>query len=155
MMTKALSSIEGVPYCFSRSSCQISRSHGKKKIVDFPRIGRFWTVTMRWCTKLEVAWKKWPIVFQGHLSNFKVKWDKKNNQFWSKLAISRQYLQLELTDGYGMMHKAWSSIEEAPCCFSRSSVKFQGHKEQQIANFDLNRAFLDCNSSFNSLMAFK
>ena len=26
-----------------------------------------------------------------------------------------------------MMHKAWSSIEELPYCFSRSSVKFEGH----------------------------
>ena len=26
-----------------------------------------------------------------------------------------------------MMHKAWSSIEEVLCCFSRSSLKFQGH----------------------------
>ena len=26
-----------------------------------------------------------------------------------------------------MMHKAWSSTEKVPYCFSRSSVKFQGH----------------------------
>ena len=26
-----------------------------------------------------------------------------------------------------MLHKAWSSIEEVPCCFWRSSVKFEGH----------------------------
>ena len=26
-----------------------------------------------------------------------------------------------------MMHKAWSSIEEVPYCFSRLSLKFQGH----------------------------
>ena len=26
-----------------------------------------------------------------------------------------------------MLHKAWSSIEEVPYCFWRSSVKFQGH----------------------------
>ena len=26
-----------------------------------------------------------------------------------------------------MMHKAWSSMEEVPYCFSRSSVKLQGH----------------------------
>ena len=30
-----------------------------------------------------------------------------------------------------MMHKAWSSTEEVPCCFSRSSVKFQGHTGQK------------------------
>ena len=31
-----------------------------------------------------------------------------------------------------MMHKAWSSIEEVPYCFSRSSVKFQGHTGWKI-----------------------
>ena len=30
------------------------------------------------------------------------------------------------------MHKAWRSIEEMPYGFSRSSVKFQGHKGQKI-----------------------
>ena len=31
-----------------------------------------------------------------------------------------------------MMHKAWSSIEEVPYCFWRSSVKFQGHTGWKI-----------------------
>ena len=34
-----------------------------------------------------------------------------------------------------MMHKAWSSIEEVPYCFSRSSVKFQGHTGQKSPIF--------------------
>ena len=54
-----------------------------------------------------------------------------------------------------MMHKAWSNIEEVPSCFSRSAVKFQGSTGQKIADFDLNWAFLDCNSSLNSPMALK
>ena len=54
-----------------------------------------------------------------------------------------------------MMHKAWSSIEEVPCCFSRSSVKFQGHTALKIVEFDPNWAFPDCNSSLNSQMAMK
>ena len=54
-----------------------------------------------------------------------------------------------------MMHKAWSSIEEVPYCFSRSSVKFQGHIALKIVEFDSNWAFLDCNSSLNTLMAMK
>ena len=54
-----------------------------------------------------------------------------------------------------MMHKAWSSIEEVPYCFSRSSVKFQGHKAIKIIEFDSNWAFPDCNSSLNSPMAMK
>ena len=54
-----------------------------------------------------------------------------------------------------MMHKAWSSVEEVPYCFSRSSVKFQGHTALKIAKFDLDWAFPDCNSSLNSPMATK
>ena len=54
-----------------------------------------------------------------------------------------------------MMHRAWSSIVEVPYCFSRSYVKFQGHRALKIVEFDLNWAFPDCNSSLNSPMAMK
>ena len=54
-----------------------------------------------------------------------------------------------------MMHKAWSSTEEVPYCFSRSSVQFQSHIALKIVEFDSNWAFPDCNSSLNSLMAMK
>ena len=49
-----------------------------------------------------------------------------------------------------MMHKAWSSIEEVPYCFWRSSVKFQGHTALEIIEFEPNWAFPDCNWSFNT-----
>ena len=54
-----------------------------------------------------------------------------------------------------MMHKAWSSIEEVPYCFWRSSVKFQSHIALKIVEFDSNWEFPDCNSSLNSPMAMK
>ena len=54
-----------------------------------------------------------------------------------------------------MMHRAWSSLVEVPCCFWRSSVKFQGHTALKIVEFDPNWAFLYCNSSLNSPMAMK
>ena len=54
-----------------------------------------------------------------------------------------------------MMHKAWSSIEGVPYCFSRSSIKFQGHAALKIVEFDPDWAFPDCNSSLNSPMAMK
>ena len=54
-----------------------------------------------------------------------------------------------------MMHKAWSSTEEVPFSFWRSSVKFQGHLALKIVEFDSNWAFPDCNSSLNSPMAMK
>ena len=106
MMHKAWSSIEQVPYCFSRSYVKL-QGHTALKIVDFDL----------------------------------------------KLVVSGLYLQLEFTDGYEMMHRAWSSIVEVPYCFSRSSVKFQGHAALKIVEFDPNWAFPDCNSSLNSPMA--
>ena len=54
-----------------------------------------------------------------------------------------------------MMHKAWSSIEEVPYCFSRSSVKFQSHRALKIVEFDPNCPFPDYNSSLNTPMATK
>ena len=54
-----------------------------------------------------------------------------------------------------MMHRARSSIVEVPYCFSRSSVKFQGHTALKIVKFDPKWAFPDCNSSLNSAMAMK
>ena len=46
-------------------------------------------------------------------------------------------------------------MEEVPYCFSRSSIKFQGHTGQKITHFDLNCAFPDRNSSLNLAMALK
>ena len=39
-----------------------------------------------------------------------------------------------------MLHKAWSSIEEVPFCFSSSYVKFEGHTALKIVKFDPNWA---------------
>ena len=64
-------------------------------------------------------------------------------------------LKFEFTNYYEMMYKAWSSIGEVPYCFSRSSVKFQGHTGQRITDFNPNWVFPDCNSSLNSLMAMR
>ena len=53
------------------------------------------------------------------------------------------------------MHKPWSSMEDVPYCFSRSSVKFQDHAGPKMPHFDPKWAFPDCNSSLNSPMALK
>ena len=39
-------------------------------------------MAMQWCTKLEVAWNRCPIVLRGHPSNFKVTWARKKQRFW-------------------------------------------------------------------------
>ena len=51
----------------------------------------------------------------------------KKRRILPRLGVSGLQLQFEFTNGYEMLHKAWSSIEEVPYCFWRSSVKFQGH----------------------------
>ena len=79
MMHKALSSIEEVPYCFSRSSVKF-HGHTALKIVEldpnwtFPDFNSSLNSPMatKWSTKLEAAYKRCPIVFQGHPSNCKV-----------------------------------------------------------------------------------
>ena len=48
------------------------------------------------------------------------------------------------TNGYEMLHKALSSIEEVPNCFSRSSFQLQGETALKIVEFDPNWAFPDC-----------
>ena len=54
-----------------------------------------------------------------------------------------------------MMNNAWSSIEQVSYCFSRSSVKFQGHTALKIVEFDPNWAFPECNCTLNLPMATK
>ena len=83
MMHRAWNSIEEVPYCFSRSYVKL-QGHTALKIVDFDPKWPFpdcnssleSPMATKWCTKLEVALKRCPIVFQGHPSNFKVTRDK-------------------------------------------------------------------------------
>ena len=47
------------------------------------------------------------------------------------LAISGPQLQFEFTYDDEMMHKAWCCLGEVPYCFSRSSIKFQGHTDKK------------------------
>ena len=53
------------------------------------------------------------------------------------------------------MQTALSSREDMHYCFSKSSVKFQGHTGQKITDFDSNLAFPDCNSIWNRPMTMK
>ena len=83
MMHRTWSSIEEVPYCFSRSYVKF-QGHTALKIVKFDPNGAFpdcnsslnSPMAMKCCTKLERAKERCPIVFQGHPSNFKVTRDK-------------------------------------------------------------------------------
>ena len=52
-------------------------------------------------------------------------------------------------------HIAWWCLVEVPYCFSRSSVKFQGHTALKNVKFDPDWAFPESNSSLNSPMVTK
>ena len=79
MIHKAWSSIEEVPYWFWRSFVKF-QGHMALKIVEFDPDWAFpdsssslnTPMATKWCTKIEVALKRCPFVFQGHPSNFKV-----------------------------------------------------------------------------------
>ena len=71
------------------------------------------------------------------------------------LTVSGQQLQFEFTYDGEMIRIAWCCLGELSYCFSRSSVKFQGHMVQKNVEFDTDWAFPDCNSSLNSPMAAK
>ena len=126
------------------------------------QLSRFWTLTPVWIHIWQWNYAhSWKQHRRGALLFFKVfrqisRWhSSKNRRIWPRLGVSGLQLQFEFTNGYKMMHKAWSSIEEVPYCFSRSSVKFQGHTALKIVKFDPDWAFPDCISSLNSPMATK
>ena len=143
-----------VPYCFSMSSVKF-QGHMTKTIVDFDPNWAFPDCTsfslnspMAWSSIGEV-----PYCFSRSSVKFQLRsHGTKNCRFWPQLNVSGLWLQFEITNGFEMMHKAWSSIEELPYCFSRSSIKFQGHAGQKISNFDPNWAFPHCNSSLTASM---
>ena len=135
----------------------------KVKVTEVnTQLSRFRTVTPVW---IHIWWwndaQSLMLLRRGALLFFKVIrqiWRShcsKNRRIWPKLGVSRLLPQFEFTNGYKMMYKAWSSIEEVPSCFSMSSVKFQGHMALKIVEFDPNWAFPDCNSGLNSPMATK
>ena len=149
MMHKAWSSIEEVRYCFSKSSVKF-QGHTALKIAEFEPDWAFpdcnsslnSPMATKWCTKLEVALKRCPIVysrsyvkFQGHMAQKNSSILTQIGRFWT---IGRSQL---------------SNPSDLPC--SRSSVKFQGHTALKIVEFDPNWVFPDCNSSLKSPMAMK
>ena len=207
MMHKAWSSIEEVPYCFSRSYVKL-QGHTALKFIDFDPN---WAIpdcisslkspmATKWCTKLEIALKRCPIVFScdqaalwmvfsvclsvrlsvcpSHLFdyvpimvsswNFQELSHRTRVMSTQKVKVGGQRSRsqrsqpnltvsglFEFTYDDEMIHLAWCCLGEVPYCFSRSSVKFQGHTALKVVKFDPDWAFPDCNSSLNSPIAMK
>ena len=133
MMYQVWFCLEEVPYCFSWSSVKF-QGHAAKKIVDcdpdwvFPDCN--WSLTspmyLKWCTKLHVVKKRCPrssVNFLGdagqEIANFDPNW-----------AIPGCNSSLNKSMALKCCTKLNCSIEEVPYCFSRSSIKFQGHADK-------------------------
>ena len=108
---------------------------------------------MKWCKKLNDIYKRY--LFFKVIHQISRSSGSTNRWNWPKLGVSGLWLQFEFAIGKEMIHNAWSSIEELPYCFSRSFVKFRGHRALKIIECDLNGAFPHFNSSLNSPMATK
>ena len=143
MMHKAWSSIEEVPYCFSRSSVKF-QGHTALKIIAFDPDWAFpdynsslnSPMATKWCTKLEVAKKRCPIVFEGHPSNFKVTRLKKA----SILTQIRRFRIVTPVCIHQWLRNDERSLKRhrrgALLYFLGSSIKFQGHKGWKIDDFN-------------------
>ena len=137
MMDKAWCSIGEVPYWFSRPYFKF-QGHTAKKFVDFDPNWVFpdcnsslnSPMATKWCTKLEVAYshKRFPIVFQGHLSNFNVTRLKKNVDFYANWA----FLDCNLSLKSRMATKWCTKLEVAQ---KRCPIVFQSHP----SNFKVTR----------------
>ena len=135
MLHKAWSSIVEMPYCFSRSSVKFQG----RTALKFVKLDPNWTfpdcnsslnspMGTKWCTKLEVALKRCPIVFQGHLSNLKVTRLKKIVEFDPNWAFPDCNSSLNSP----MAMKYCTKLETAK---ERCPIVFQGHP----SNFKVTR----------------
>ena len=147
MLHKAWNRKGEMPYCFPRSSIKL-QGHTEQN-TDFDPNWAFpdYRPVAAFKSRRFALFKVIHQISRSHGS--------KNRRILPKLGVYGLWLQFECTNGYEMMHKAWSRIEEVPYCFSRSYVKLQGHTAQKIFNFDPNWPFPDCISSLKSPMATK
>ena len=159
MMHKAWSSIEEVPYCFSRSSVKF-QGHTALKRVEFdsdwafPDCNSSWNspIAKKWCIKLEVALKRCPMVFQGHLSNFKVTWLVKSSnltQIGRFRTLSQVWIHQWLRNDAQSLKLHWRGA----LLFFKVIYQISRSHGSKIIEYDPNWAFSDSNSSFNTPMA--
>ena len=148
-------------YCFSGSSVKFL-GHTGQKIADFDLNWEFpdcnsslnSLIVFKWCTELAVVWKRCCIVFQGHLSNFKVTQDKKITNFYPDWGFPDCNSSLN-------SHIWWWNDAQSLMWHRKGTLLFikvihqmsRSHGTKNIADFEPNWVFPDCNSSLNSLMA--
>ena len=149
MIHKACCCLGEVPYRYSKSSLKC-QGHTAKNISILTKIWCFRTVapiwTHRWlwtdAQSLKQHRRDSLLFFKAGRQIFRSR-RTKNRRFWPELSVSGLHLKFEFPDDFEMMTKAWSSIEEVPNCFPRSSITFQGHTRQKVVNSYPNWVFLD------------
>ena len=98
--------------------------------------------------KADNVWERCLILFQGHLSNFKVTRLKKIANFyqnWAFRTVTPVWIYWWLWNDA----QSLKQHKRGALWFSRPFVKFQGHRGHKIADFDPNWAFPDCKFEFN------
>ena len=129
MMLKSWSSIEKVPYCFSRSSVKF-QGHKEQISLILSGIECFRTVTPVWIHRWlwndlhSLKWhRRGALMFVKVIHQISRSHRTENANFepnWAFLDCNCSLNSL-MTNGIEMRHKAWCSTEEVPYCFS------QGH----------------------------
>ena len=119
------------PYKRSRSEVKGQGHRGQNPTKLFPDRNSSLNLhmVMKWCTKLGVAYERCRIVFSGWSIKFQGNETKKIVDFdpnWAFRTVTPDWMHQWLRNDA----QTWSSIEEVSYCFSRSSVKFQGHTGQ-------------------------
>ena len=162
MMHIAWSTVEEVYFGISRS---FANFHRGQKIADFYPTWAFpdrnasfnSPMATKCCTNLHVGWERCPIVFEGHLFNFKVARDKKITDFEPNSAFPDCNSSCNSPMATKWCTRLEGAQKRCPILFQGhpSNLKSQGHTGQEISDFDLNWAFPDGNSSLNSQMALK
>ena len=116
------------PIVFQGNPSNFKVTRGKKSPI-LSRIEGFRTLTLVWIHRW--FWNHAQSLMyhrRGSLLFFKVMYwisrshGAKNRRFWPELSVSGQHLQLEFTEGFEMMHKAWCNVKKNRCHQSNFKV---------------------------------
>ena len=138
MMHRVWTTIEEVFYFFQCHPSNFKVTRDKKSPL-LNQIERFRTATPVWIhpwlwndARSLTQYKRGALLFFNVI--YQILWLHRTNnlQFRPEESVSRLLLQFEFTDWFEIIRNAWSSIDEVPYCFSRSSIKFQCHTGWKI-----------------------
>ena len=117
-------------YYHGQKWCPCKRPRSKVKVTEVTtQLNRFRTVTP---VRIDIWWwndayslmllRKCALLFFKVIRQISRSHGSKNRRIWPRLGVSGLWLKFEFINGYEIVHKAWSSIEVVPYCFSRSSI---------------------------------